>query len=72
MLKPYSTKRARPIPAEFAQNFIEGGWARVSHMYGKNPAWRYWRALGGQSLSLQRDAYVRRSVRIGALMEDGR
>lgn len=64
MLKPYSTKLARPVPAEFQQHFLEGGWPRVSHMYGKNPAWRYWRALGGQALSRQRDAFVKRQRRV--------
>jgi hypothetical protein len=46
MLKPYSTKRPRPIPVEFEPNFIEGGWSRVNHMFGKNPAVRYFTALG--------------------------
>ncbi|MBB5709323.1 hypothetical protein [Sphingomonas xinjiangensis] len=60
MLKPYSTKRPRPVPPEFEQNFIAGGWARVNQMYGKNPALRYFRVSGPERLSLMRKAHVRR------------
>jgi hypothetical protein len=60
MLKPYSTKRPRPIPVEFEQNFIEGGWSRVNHMFGKNPAVRYFTALGSERLRIARLAAVRK------------
>lgn len=58
--KPYSTKRAKPIPAEFERNFILGGWARVNQMYGKRPALRYFTVIGGDRLSLMRKAHIRR------------
>lgn len=57
MPKPYSTKRPRPVPAEFEQNFIDGGWRRVNLMYGKKPAWRYFTALGGEVLSAKREQF---------------
>lgn len=56
MLKPYSTKLPRPVPAEFEQNFIAGGWARVNQMYGKRPAQRYFTLSGPEKLHAARKA----------------
>mgnify|MGYP004535177185 CR=1 FL=1 len=50
MLKPYSTKRPKPVPAEFEPNFVAGGWARVNQMYGKRPAVRYFQQSGPDRL----------------------
>lgn len=58
MLKPYSTKRPRPIAPEFARTFIEGGWARVNLMYGKRCSVRWFKASGPRELRQQRDAYL--------------
>ena len=60
MLKPYSTKLVRPIPPEFEDFFVRGGWAKVNQAFGKRPALRYYTALGPDRLSLARECERRR------------
>jgi hypothetical protein len=57
MFKAYSTKRPRPIPAEFELKFVEGGWAKVNCMYGKRCSQRWFLAAGPQRLREARLAY---------------
>jgi hypothetical protein len=68
MLKPYSTKLARPIPPEFEPSFIAGGWAKVNQMFGKRPAVRYFTALGPERLSIARLAAVRKARVLGKVV----
>lgn len=65
MLKPYSTKRPRPIPPEFEEFFIRGGWSKVNQAFGKRPAVRYFTALGPERLSVARLAAVRKARAVG-------
>ena len=66
MRKPYSTKIGKPVPTEFEAKFVEGGWGKVSLIFGKNPALRYYHALGGERLSLMRAAHVRKRRLVAA------
>lgn len=56
--RPYSTRRARPIPPEFEETFVRQGWCKVNHLWGKRAAVRYFTALGSQRLRAARDAYL--------------
>ena len=58
MAKAYSTKLVRPVPVEFAQNFVEHGWGVCNHMYGKRAAQRYFIECGPQKLRALRDAHL--------------
>lgn len=61
MLKPYSTKRPRPIPPEFEEFFIRGGWSKVNQAFGKRPSVRYFTALGGtERFGVEREAERRK------------
>lgn len=68
-LRPYSTKRVRPIPPEFEENFVDGGWPRVNHMYGKRPALRYFHAVGAERLAFLRQIAFRKKCRAVAAPE---
>lgn len=54
MPRPYSTKRPKPIPAEFEQFFIANGWTRCNNVFGKRETLRYVTALGVERLSAAR------------------
>lgn len=64
LLKSQSTKVAQPVPVEFRQIFVQHGWDRVNHLFGKRASSRYFTVLGGDRLRAERDAYLqaRRSV----------
>lgn len=58
MLKPYSTKRPRPVPPEFEPTFVAHGWCRVNQMFGKRASVRFFAALGPARLRAARDAHL--------------
>lgn len=57
-LKPFSTRRLRTPPPEFEKIFIEFGWPKVNHMYGKRAAYRFYLALGAERLKAARKKYI--------------
>ena len=57
-LKAQSTKVAQPVPAEFRQLFVQHGWERVNHLFGKRASSRYFTVLGAEQLRSERDAYL--------------
>lgn len=61
MPRPYSTKRPKPIPAEFEAFFIAHGWARCNHVFGKRETLRYVTTLGIDRRSAQRSASSERA-----------
>jgi len=56
--KALSTKVAQPVPVEFRQVFVEQGWERVNHLFGKRASVRYFTVLGADRLRAERDAYL--------------
>ena len=43
-----SSKRVPPLPPEFVQQFVEGGWRRIERVYGgRNDLVRKWMVLAG-------------------------
>jgi hypothetical protein len=59
MLKPYSTKRPRPIPVEYEREFINHGHDHCKRMFGKRAAQRYFVALGPARLRAARVALLK-------------
>lgn len=57
--RPYSTKLLRPPAPEFETIFIEHGWAKVSRMYGKRCAVRWYAMLGAERLKAARARFVK-------------
>jgi hypothetical protein len=55
--KAQSSKVAQPVPVEFRQLFVQHGWERVNHLFGKRASVRYFTVLGGDRLRAERDAY---------------
>lgn len=53
-----STKVAQPVPVEFRQVFVEQGWERVNHLFGKRASVRYFTVLGPDCLRAERNAYL--------------
>lgn len=56
--KALSTKVAQPVPIEFRQVFVEQGWERVNHLFGKRASVRYFTLLGPDCLRAERNAYL--------------
>lgn len=56
--KAQSSKVAQPVPVEFRQIFVQHGWDRVNHLFGKRASVRYFTVLGADSLRAERDAYL--------------
>jgi hypothetical protein len=65
--KAQSSKIAQPVPFEFRQLFVQHGWERVNHLFGKRASVRYFTVLGADSLRAERDAYLdqRKSTPVG-------
>ena len=43
-----SSKRVPPVPPEFVQQFVEGGWRRIERVYGgRNDLVRKWMVMAG-------------------------
>ena len=57
-LKARSTKVAQPVPVEFRQLFVQYGWERVNHLFGKRASVRYFTVLGGDRLRAERNAHL--------------
>lgn len=58
----YPSWRVPPVPPEFVQQFMEGGWRRIERVYGgRNDLVRKWIALAGGEIALKR---MRREWRI--------
>lgn len=58
------SRRIPPVPPEFVQQFIEGGWRRIERIYGaRNDLMRKWIALAGGERHLKS---LRRAYRQGA------
>lgn len=58
----YSSRRIPPVPAEFVQQFLEGGWRRIERVYGgRNDLVRKWIAMAGGEVELKR---MRREFRM--------
>lgn len=57
MLRPYSTKRWKPVPPEFREFFVKHGWTRTEHAFGKNETKRYVTALGRAAICAERREY---------------
>jgi len=55
--KAHSSKVAQPVPVEFRQLFVQHGWERVNHLFGKRASVRYFTVLGGDRLRAERDAF---------------
>jgi hypothetical protein len=68
--KAQSSKAPQPVPVEFRQLFVQHGWSRVNHLFGKRASVRYFTALGADRLRAERDAY--RSERKPGLVRHGR
>ncbi|WP_010337794.1 hypothetical protein [Sphingobium yanoikuyae] len=50
-----SSKLIPPLPPEFAQQFVEGGWRRIERVYGaRNDLVRKWIAMAGGERELKR------------------
>lgn len=64
--KAQSTKVAQPVPVEFRELFVQHGWERVNHLFGKRASSRYFTVLGADRLRAERDAYL--SLRRSASM----
>lgn len=58
LLKSQSTKVAQPVPVEFRQIFVQHGWDRVNHLFGKRASVRYFTVLGADRLRTERGAYL--------------
>lgn len=56
--RSFSTKLARPVPPEFEGLFVQHGWRRVEHVFGKRASFRYFNALGADRLTQARNAYL--------------
>lgn len=56
--KAQSSKVAQPVPVEFRQIFVQHGWDRVNHLFGKRASVRYFTVLGADRLRAERDAYL--------------
>lgn len=56
MPRIYSTKKPKPIPAEFEAFFIAYGWQRANNVFGKRETLRYVTALGRERLAMARRA----------------
>lgn len=49
-----SSRLVPPVPAEFVQQFIEGGWRRIERVYGRrNDLVRKWIVLVGGERDLK-------------------
>ena len=59
MLKPFSTKIARPVPAEFEGEFVRHGHNHCKNLYGKRAAQRYFVASGPEKLRALRDHWLK-------------
>lgn len=55
--KAPSSKVAQPVPVEFRQIFVEHGWDRVNHLFGKRASVRFFTVVGGDRLRKERVAY---------------
>ena len=70
MLKPYSTKRPLPVPAEYRREFVAHGHDHCKKLYGKRAAQRYFVMTGPADLRAERDAYVaKQRAQVQALAE---
>lgn len=58
LLKSQSTKVAQPVPVEFRQIFVQHGWDRVNHLFGKRASSRYFTVLGADRLRAERVAHL--------------
>lgn len=56
--KAQSTKLAQPVPVEFQQIFVQHGWDRVNHLFGKRASVRFFTVLGADRLRDERHAYL--------------
>lgn len=51
----YSSRRIPPVPPEFVQQFLIGGWRQIERIYGgRNDLVRKWIALAGGEVELKR------------------
>lgn len=49
----------KPVPPEFREEFLKGGWRHIEHIYGKLRCNRRWIALsGGKELLRERRAIM--------------
>ena len=63
MLKPYSTKAPKPVPAEYERLFVEHGHNRCKCAFGKRAAQRYFVVSGRARLRAARDAWLAEAAR---------
>ncbi len=50
----YASRRVPPVPADFVQQFVEGGWRRIEEAFGGNKnRHRVWIALAGGEIELK-------------------
>jgi hypothetical protein len=54
----YSTKRPKPIPAEFEAFFVANGWVRSNNVFGKRETLRYVTVLGRERLAAARQVHL--------------
>lgn len=62
MTKILSKKLPRPVPPEFEPMLLQYGWDKVNNVFGKNPAEKFYAALGAERLKAARARFVRGEV----------
>lgn len=52
------TSAPKPIPPEFMEKFVQHGWRRVEHLFGKSTAAAWRKAIGAKRMAEARKRYL--------------
>lgn len=66
-------RRVPPVPPEFEQEFVTGGWRRVERLYNARTdlLWKWIHMSGGDALIQKRRAFQRGEVAIAVNSQQG-